>query len=108
MPTRRRSPKPQSRHKTSGHHPNYPRRGTPAGDKQIGTCDGEQCDRLLLRGDMFFITLAEQLYCLDCWEKVPGVDLGKSVPAELHEIPASKRAPEPPADHFVWDGAFPE
>lgn len=91
----------------------------------------------MCRGDIFFITLSQHLYCVDCWEKVPGVQasahretveeveaLAKRRAAEMQEgFPAFTRQNwddmfEHTRDAFrqraadeieqpVWDGEFP-
>ena len=77
----------------------------------MGLCHGN-CGREMFRGDMFVMTLADQLLCVDCWAAVPGVD------AELHAksmavVDAFTKKPEQaqPANAtagLVWDGDFPD
>lgn len=52
----------------------YPARGSTAGDMSVGGCHGDSCDRQLYRGDIFFTDATGRLLCVDCWEKVPGVE----------------------------------
>lgn len=109
----------KQRRSISGVHPNYPRRGTLQGEVIIGPCQGVAgCDRVLHRGDMFVVTAADQLLCIDCWNLVPGVD------AEMHrksmEVFDAVMAKHPPDNvvrlhsekkmeqALIWDGEFPE
>lgn len=88
----------------------YPHRGSPAGDTIVGTCDGEGCARELQRGDIFFINAVNQLFCIDCREKLPGVDAAMHRRASREQeavfIEAGVGGVEVP-DLVIWDGEFP-
>lgn len=62
----------------------------------MGPCDGDGCGREMFRGDIFFINALGFLLCVDCWEKVPGVD------ASMHRAEHVTDVRE-----MVWDGEFP-
>lgn len=100
----------QSRRKLEGHHPAYPRRGTPAGEQLVGTCDGGGCEAVLHRGDHFVITLAGQVFCELCHGQIKPVDLEEMRRAPFvypQEFPDAPQAAPVPAES-IWDGAFPE
>lgn len=76
----------------------------------------------MFRGDMFVVTMANKLLCIDCWSNTPGVD------AEMHsksmavfDAVMAKSAEAAPASAeidnsgcrdegapLVYDGDFPE
>ena len=85
-PKRRRSKSP------------YPQAGTPSGDAVIGPCNGEGCDRILKRHDIFFCMADGKTLCLDCCEKVPGVQLSAMILKEPTETVSTA---------IIWDGEFP-
>lgn len=81
----------------------YPRLGTPEGDASIGPCTGEGCDRQLRRGDLFWCMMSGATLCIDCYSRVPGIDLA-TCPPPSDPPPQAAKQPET----LIWDGAFPE
>lgn len=69
----------------------YP--GTPSPPDPIGPCASAHCGRVMVRGDLIFGDLDTGIFCIDCWEKQPGVDLA---------------AAEPIVVRARWMGGFPQ